>query len=229
MTVIEIVKQLRELERVLRRIRGLRLSRCIARRSTTSCRHAATIPRSLASRQNVSRNRCRAPAPDSGSITPPCGRCWSRAPPRTAHTARSRLRSQRFLEVERDHRILGELQHEVTQRADRDLRRRSRGARLRPAPDAACPLPSVAAAISSSIRSSAFTPNPLRPLTPRCTTSPGLLRKPRSPVHRAARRERHHLVGKMRVVVRLFGVAQQRESLQFTVSCGSDWRESITL
>jgi hypothetical protein len=74
------------------------------------------------------------------------------------------LEAQRIFEVEGDHRVARELEHEVAQRADRNLLgnllpfrssrpvwRASTSARV--------------AAMSLSIRSSALTPKPLRPLT----------------------------------------------------------------
>ena len=47
-------------------------------------------------------------------------------------------------------------------------------------------------------------------------------------LQRAARRKRDHLVGEVRVVRGLLGVAQQPEA-SMTVFCGSLWRESMTL
>ncbi len=125
------------------------------------------------------------------------------------------LEAERVFEVEGDHGIARELEHEVAQRADGDL-----VGDLLPLGFGIAPVPPVwrastsarVAAMSLSIRSSALTPKPLRPLTSMYGSSV-LFGDVVAKFHGAARRERDHLVAEVRVVIGLVGVAHAAQRL----------------
>ena len=138
-----------------------------------------------------------------------------------AHDGVLRVRSgfafeaERFFEVERDHRLLGVLQHEVAQRADGDLGR-DRQRSLRRVRDAAIdfrlrrrdqPIEQVVGLHAEAFASRDFDVG----------ASLVFLRKLVTKFGGAARRERDHLVGEMRVVVGGLVVAQAAQGFDHRV------------
>jgi hypothetical protein len=131
--VIEIVERLRELKRVFRDVRGLAGSDGALDGRIGFGRHQQAAARNLRTRAGA-RARLIELAREIGQsprrARPACAGCCRRAPPCIARRAGIALEAERFPKIEGDHRIARELQHEVAQRADGDLRA-MRGARRR--------------------------------------------------------------------------------------------------
>ena len=134
--------------------------------------------------------RASARARKSGSVSPrscELPQNVARAHRRVLHVRSGfAFEAERLLKIERDHRIARELQQEVAQRADGDLRRHRAPFAPRARPACRDATSSSAFSISLSIRSSAFTPEAfaagdfdVRPLA--C-----LLRRARCPARRSS-------------------------------------------